>query len=75
MNNVIFLFNKFTGILKEGQMVDCQFENDDIDALCAQFKTVFLLWDGAFLVARTHHPDEVDIAQYRKLVTAAVHGH
>jgi hypothetical protein len=75
MNNATYLFDKFAGILKEGQKVDCQLEDHGIDTLCAQFKAVFLLWDGAFLVARTHHPDEVDIAQYRKLVTAAVRGH
>jgi hypothetical protein len=55
--------------------MDGQFEDDDIDTLCTKFKAVFLLWDGEFMVARTHHPDEVNIAQYCKLVTAAVHRH
>jgi hypothetical protein len=75
MNNATYLFDTFSEILKKGQKVDCQLEDNDIDTLCAQFKAVFLVGDGAFLVARTHHPDEVDIAQYCRLVTAAVCGH
>jgi hypothetical protein len=75
MNNATYLFDKFAVILKKGQKVDCQFEDANIDTLCAQFKAVFLLWDGAFSLARTHHPVEADVAEYRSYVTAAVHGH
>jgi hypothetical protein len=60
---------------KEGKKFDCQFEDNDIYTLCAQFKAVFLLCDGEYLVTRKHHPDYDNIAQYCKLVTAAVHGH
>jgi hypothetical protein len=73
MNNATYLFDKFATILKEGKKVDCQFEDADIDILCGQFKAVLLLWDGAFSLARTHHPVEANIAAFQSHVTAAGH--
>jgi hypothetical protein len=46
----------------------------NIDALCLQFCEVFVLLDGAFLLARTINPVEVDMQIYRMYVIAAVQG-
>ncbi len=46
----------------------------NIDALCLQFREVFVLWDGAFSLARTINPVEADMQIYRLYVDAAVQG-
>jgi hypothetical protein len=46
----------------------------NIDALCLQFREVFVLWDGAFSLARTINPTEMDIKTYRMFVNAAAKG-
>jgi hypothetical protein len=46
----------------------------NIDALCPQFREVFVLWDGSFLLARTINPTEIDSSTYRMYVRAAVKG-
>ena len=46
----------------------------NIDALCLQFREVFVLWDGAFSLARTINPTEMDITTYRMFVDAAAKG-
>jgi hypothetical protein len=43
MSNAIFLIDKFSSLLNSGKQDDCELEDDDIDALCAQFKLVFVL--------------------------------
>jgi len=46
----------------------------NINALCMQFHQIFVLWDGAFLLARTTNPTEIDRSTYRMYVRAAVKG-
>jgi hypothetical protein len=44
------------------------------NALCLQFREVFVLWDGVFSLARTINPMEVDIKIYRLYGNAVVKG-
>ena len=60
MNNSSYLFDEFASILKSGKRSNCEFSDDDIDALCRHFQSVFLLWDGAFSYARTINPTAND---------------
>ncbi len=46
----------------------------NIDALCLQFREVFVLWDEAFLLARTINPVEADMTIYHLYVDAAMQG-
>jgi hypothetical protein len=56
MNNATYFFDGLTVILKEGKRADSLLSNDNIDALCLHFWEVFVLWDGAFSLARTVSP-------------------
>ena len=60
--------------MKEGKRPDCILSDTNIDALCLHFQGVFVLWDGAFLLARTVDPMEDDIKTYLHYVAAAEHG-
>ena len=46
----------------------------NIDALCLQFREVFVLWDGAFSLARTIDPTDIDSSIYCMYVNAVVKG-
>ncbi len=46
----------------------------NINALCLQFREVFVLWDGAFSLAKTINPTEMDITTYRVFVNEAIKG-
>jgi len=48
MNNVSYLFDQFSSILKSGKQSNCELSDDDFDTLCRHFQSVFLLWDGHF---------------------------
>jgi hypothetical protein len=74
MNNATFIFEELAIIMKEGKRPDCILTDADIDALCLHFQGVFVLWDGAFSLARTVGPMEDDIKTYRLYVAAAEHG-
>ena len=65
-------FAIFTTILKRHKKEDCLLSTANIDALCIQFGYVFLLWDGAFLVARRVDPTEGDIELYQHFMEVAV---
>ena len=45
-----------------------------INAMCLNFREVYVLWDGAFLLARITKPTDEDAETYQKFVSAAVHG-
>lgn len=64
MNNAMYLFDKFALILREGKRPTCRLSDDDIDAMCRHFREVFVLWDGAFSLARTVNPSEQDTKTY-----------
>lgn len=74
MNNASYVFNEFAAIFKEGKRQNCQLTDDNIDSLCLHFREVFVLWDGAFSVARTEYPTNDDFERYRENVDAAVQG-
>ena len=46
----------------------------DIDLMCLHFWEVFVLWDGAFSLARTINPTDEEAETYQKFVLAALHG-
>jgi hypothetical protein len=75
MNNVSYLFDEFSSILKSGKRSNCELSDDHIDTLCRHFQLVFLLWDGAFSYARTINPTENDVIAYQQFVDAAVIEH
>ena len=74
MNNATYVFDKFTAIFTEGKRTDCVLTDTEINALCLHFREVFVLWDGAFSLARTVNPTEEDMLTYRSYVDAAVKG-
>ena len=47
----------------------------DIDGMCKEFSNLFLLWDGAFSLARKVDPTDEDIAMYQRFVDAAISSH
>ena len=76
MDNAFFIFDEFKAILKEGNKWDEPLVTDyEIDAVCDQYKSVFLLWDGAFSLARKIDPTEDDIKMYSEFVAAAFESH
>ena len=74
MTNACYIFNTFATIFKAGKRPNCMLSDANINALCMQFCEVFVLWDGAFLLARTINPIEIDCSTYRMYVRAAVNG-
>ncbi len=63
--------------MKEGKRpnsIGSILSNANVDALCLHFWEVFVLWDGAFSLARTVGPMEQDTKTYLRYVLAAVHG-
>ncbi len=75
MNNATYFFDGLAVMLKEGKRAHSLLSDDDIDTLCLHFWEVFVLWDGAFLLARTVNPTENDTATYLHYVVVTVHGH
>jgi hypothetical protein len=74
MNNACHIFNIFLTIFKEGKRPTCVLLDANIDASCLQFREVFVLWDGAFLLARTINPVEAHMKIYCLYVDAAMQG-
>jgi hypothetical protein len=72
MNNATYLFDGFTVIFKEGKREGCLLSNADINLMCLHFREVYVLWDGAFFLARTVNPTNDDTETYQKFVLAAV---
>jgi hypothetical protein len=74
MNNSAHIFNKLAVIMKEGKRPNSILSNTKVDTLCLHFREVFVLWNGAFSLARTVGPMEQDTKTYLIYVLAAVHG-
>ncbi len=74
MNNACHIFNTFLTIFKGGKRPTCVLSDANIDALCLQFREVFILWDGVFLLARTINPVEAEMKIYQFYVNAAMQG-
>ena len=68
------IFDRFSARFKGGKRPNCALSDANIDALCLQFREVFVLWDGVFSLARTINPTEGDTSIYRMYVDAAVKG-
>ena len=62
MDNTFFVFDEFATILKAGCRND-SLTPKKIDKRCEEYKSAFLLWDGAFSMARKIDPT----AQYRAM--------
>ena len=74
MNNATYLFDQFAAIFKERRREGCLLSHADIDSMCLHFREVFVLWDGAFSLARTVNPTGEEIITYQSFVSAAVEG-
>ena len=74
MNNATHVVEKVAVILKEGRRQNCILSEEALNAMCLHFKEVFMLWDTAFLLARTVNPMEADIMTYQGYVLVAVQG-
>jgi hypothetical protein len=72
MNKATYLFDAFAVIFKEGKREGCLLSDTDINSMCLHFREVYVLWDGAFLLARTVNPTNDDTEIYQKFVLAAV---
>jgi len=74
MNNASHIFDQLAAILKEGKRKNCLLSDDDIGLLCLHFWEVYVLWDGAFLLARKIDPTDEDTETYQRFVLAALKG-
>jgi hypothetical protein len=74
MNNATHIFDQLAAILKEGKRKDCLLSDDDIGLLCIHFREVYVLWDGAFSLARKIDPTDDDTETYQRFVWAALKG-
>jgi hypothetical protein len=74
MNNASHVFDNFSLTFKEGKREDCVLLDTEIESLCLHFCKMFDLWDGAFSLAQTVNPMEIDALTYQKYVLAAVKG-
>jgi hypothetical protein len=74
MNNASHVFDKLSLVFKEGKRDDCVLLDAEIESLCLHFREVFVLWDGAFSLARIVNPMELDVITYQRYVLAAVAG-
>ncbi len=72
MNNATYLFDMFAVIFKEGKREGCLLSDADINSMCLHFREVYVLWEGAFLLARMVNPTNDDTETYQKFVLAAV---
>ncbi len=73
MNTASHIFDNFAAILKEEKRKECLLSDADIESMCLHFQEVYVLWDGAFLLARTINPTDKDADTYQTFVLAAVH--
>ena len=74
MNNASHVFDCISVVFKEGKRDDCLLLDVEIKSLCKHSCEVFVLWDGAFLLARTVNPMELDVITYQRYVLAVVEG-
>ena len=75
MYHADYVFGEFTKILQQSKKEDCSMSDDDIENMCNKYARAFLLWDGAFSLARKLSPTAADIEQYRQYSTAAIRYH
>jgi hypothetical protein len=66
MNNTAHVFKELAVIMKEGKRPDSILSDPNVDALCLHFWEVFILWEGAFSLARTVNPMENNTKTYHQ---------
>jgi hypothetical protein len=64
MNNATYFFDELAVIIKAGNRPGSILSDVHVEALCLHFREVFVLWDGAFLLAQTVNPMEHDMMTY-----------
>ena len=64
MNNASHILDQFATIFKEGKREECLLAYADIDSMCLHFWEVYVLWDGAFSLARIINPTDEDAEAY-----------
>jgi hypothetical protein len=74
MNNASHIFDQFAAILKGGKREECLLADADIDSMCLHFREVYVLWDGAFSLARIINPTDEDAETYQTFILAAMSG-
>ena len=74
-DNATYVFDQWALILKEGKREGCMLGPDAIVERCEEYKSAFLLWDGAFSFARKVNLTSDDRAMFRIFVDATVDGH
>ena len=74
MNNASHIFDQFAAIFKGGKREECLLADSDIDLMCLHFREVYVLWDGAFSLARIINPTDEDAETYQTFILAAVSG-
>jgi hypothetical protein len=74
MNNASYIFDQFAAIFKEGKRKECLLVDADINLMCLHFWEVYVLWNGAFLLARMINPTYEDADTYQTFLLAEVHG-
>jgi len=74
MDNASHIFDQFAAIFKEWKKKDCLLSDDDLDLLCLHFREAYVLWDGAFSVARKIDPTDEDAETYQRFALAALQG-
>ncbi len=67
-----YTFDIFPTVFMGGKKPNCRLSDANIDDLSLQFREVFVLWDGAFFLARAIDPTEMDTTIYQMYVDAAV---
>jgi hypothetical protein len=74
MNNASHIFDQLAAIFKEGKREECLLADAVINLMCLHFWEVYVLWDGAFSLARTINPTDEDAEAYQMFLLAAVSG-
>ena len=67
MNNASHIFDQFAAIFKGGKREECLLADADIDSMCLHFWEVYVLWDGAFSLARIINPSDEDAETPKRL--------
>jgi hypothetical protein len=62
LSNAVHIFDKLTVVMKEEKRPDSILSDANVDTLCLHFWEVFILWDGAFSLAQTVNPMDIDTA-------------
>lgn len=65
ISNATYVFDEFGKILVEYKRPDCKMKDEVIKPICEEHKLCLLLWDSAFLAARSINPIREDCSFLR----------